>query len=479
MHRALCERLEQRLLLAGDLVHAVAHLPTARQDILAVTVGNEAIFAGGTRNTRRGYQTSEVDVYDAHNRRWYRTDLSVVPQTADVVNGQVVFSTSPPGVDGGPTEYIVFNPATAQTTLVPPPSGAPGAAGDRVTVAAGSKLVTAGGFVHDTFLSPSSQTEVFDATTHAIATDHQLSDPGIPYAATVGHKAVFVDRTLFAYEQSGFFGSATAEVYDADTDQWTTATLPAAHTELAVASVDGVALFAGGRADTIYAPGAGATLGGPSAAVDIYHAGTNTFTTATLSQARTSIAAASVGHYAVFAGGTYFRYLSPQALSARAYPESTVDLYDTRTGQWSTASLSAPNGAPEVATAGDVALFYGNGATVDVFDAGSNTWSVTTLPPRFHGSSTVTVGGDVIFYGQGRSLMAIYDTATRSWTTARLSAARSDMAVTAIGNTAVFAGGTTGTGLSDAVDLFSPADALNKGAQRLRRGATHELSSLK
>jgi hypothetical protein len=75
--------------------------------------------------------------------------------------------------------------------------------------------------------------------------------------------------------------------------------------------------------------------------------------------------------------------------------------------------------------------------------------------------------------------MAIYDTATRSWTTARLSAARSDMAVTAIGNTAVFAGGTTGTGLSDAVDLFSPADALNKGAQRLRRGATHELSSLR
>jgi len=65
--------------------------------------------------------------------------------------------------------------------------------------------------------------------------------------------------------------------------------------------------------------------------VDIYHSTTGTWSTATLSAARSDLAATSVRDLALFGGG----------LDSRGASSSRVDIYHSTTGTWSTATLSA------------------------------------------------------------------------------------------------------------------------------------------
>src|SRR5207237_739522 len=90
---------------------------------------------------------------------------------------------------------------------------------------------------------------------------------------------------------------------------WTRATLSVARSDLAATTVGNQAIFAGGYS----APGI------TSNAVDIYHADTQTWTTQTLSGARTDLAATTVGNQAIFAGG------SP----AQGITSNAVDIFDT------------------------------------------------------------------------------------------------------------------------------------------------------
>ncbi len=133
-----------------------------------------------------------------------------------------------------------------------------------------------------------------------------------------------------------------------------------------------------------------------SNAVDVYNSATGTWSTAQLSVARYYLAAASVGNVALFAGGVTggallcrenvdeglsivlyverFRMLhccgsaSPETAcflmrpTSAAFAFSTVDLYNSATGAWSTAQLSVARWALAAASVGNVALFAG-GAT--------------------------------------------------------------------------------------------------------------------
>jgi hypothetical protein len=85
---------------------------------------------------------------------------------------------------------------------------------------------------------------------------------------------------------------------------------------MAVASLGNRVLFAGG---SLHAEAHSADL---SARVDIFDAASGTWTTDTLSQARTEAVASIVGHVAVFAGG----------LTDSGYSD-VIDLFDANTGQ--------------------------------------------------------------------------------------------------------------------------------------------------
>ncbi|KAJ1891318.1 hypothetical protein LPJ66_006990 [Kickxella alabastrina] len=109
---------------------------------------------------------------------------------------------------------------------------------------------------------------------------------------------------------------------------------------IAATSVGHFALFAGGRLQNdLYTD-----------VVDIFNKQTGKWTVSHLSSNRSSIGAGSVaGRYALFAGG----------LDASFRPMSVVDVYDTETGKWSTLNLHTPRSSPKILDLGTVSAIVG------------------------------------------------------------------------------------------------------------------------
>ena len=108
-----------------------------------------------------------------------------------------------------------------------------------------------------------------------------------------------------------------------------------------------------------------------------------------------------------------------------------------RDGRWLEATLSQPRTALAATTVGSKALFAGGCAVGAVATAESRTC------------------------GAGGSVVDIYDSSTDTWSTARLSVPRRDMAAASTGTKAFFAGGWTGTGeVSAVVDIYDAATGI-------------------
>jgi len=260
-------------------------------------------------------------------------------------------------------------------------------------------------------------------------------------ATTVGNKAIFAGG--FYTISDVFYYSNVVDIYDTNTDSWSTATLSRGRRELSATQVGNKAMFAGGY------------YGDPSGGhhysniVDIYDANTNTWSTATLSKGRDSLAAATVGNKALFAGGS------------DGHATDVVDIYDADTDTWSTAALSQARSHLAATTVGNKALFAGGGAysdVVDIYNADTDTWSTATLSQGRTCMSATALGSKAFFAGGsiigGKSnVVDIYDAGTDTWSTAKLSQPRHDLSATTVGNKALFAGGVD-YGLSNIVDIY-------------------------
>jgi hypothetical protein len=82
------------------------------------------------------------------------------------------------------------------------------------------------------------------------------------------------------------------DIYNADTGQWSTASLSLGRYELSALSAGRLAVFAGGMNNS-----------GATNRVDIFDTTSNKWSTETLSNARRLMGAAAVGNTAIFAGG--------------------------------------------------------------------------------------------------------------------------------------------------------------------------------
>jgi tRNA A-37 threonylcarbamoyl transferase component Bud32 len=184
--------------------------------------------------------------------------------------------------------------------------------------------------------------------------------------------------------------------------------------------------------------------------------------TATMSQARSSLAAASSGELVFFGGG-----LTATGASDR------VDMYNVTNGSWTTATLSVPRYELAATSTGNL-VFFGGGRDestvfdrVDIFTTSTGSWSTATLSqPRFDLASTSV--GDLVLFAGGQSLRGVYSSVvdvynvTRdTWTTATLSQARSGIAANSVANRyALFAGGFVRSKflndikISNVVDIF-------------------------
>jgi hypothetical protein len=229
--------------------------------------------------------------------------------------------------------------------------------------------------------------------------------------------------------------------------QWTTSTLSQARSHLAATTLGTKVMFIGGLSgsptNTFYAT------------VDMFDAAGTLTITQQLSQARSDLAVTTLGTKAYFGGGR----------NNSGYVD-VVDVYDLVSGWGTPLQLSVPRAYLGAVAAGNKVFFAGGYAgsamlsKVDIFDISNNSHTQTDLS---QGRSPVSefVDNKVIFAGGhlGSSVFSdvidIYDINT-GWVThtLKLSQARGFMCSAKIGKKVFFAGGQGAAGVSNVVDII-------------------------
>jgi hypothetical protein len=223
--------------------------------------------------------------------------------------------------------------------------------------------------------------------------------------------------------------SDRVDIFNAISDEWTTASLSVGRFELTAASVNDLVLFGGGYGGSSY-----------SDRVDIFHATSGAWTTARLSVARADLASATVGDIVLFGGGQNTNIAD------------RVDIYNANSGVWTTASLSVARDGLAAASVKDLVLFGGgyNGTEsdrVDIFHATSGAWTTARLSVARAGLAAATVR-DIVLFGGGEMIgmsasnrVDIYNATSGIWITASLSVARRSLAVASVNDLVLFGGG--------------------------------------
>ncbi|MBQ8507235.1 MAG: hypothetical protein IJ466_07400 [Clostridia bacterium] len=222
--------------------------------------------------------------------------------------------------------------------------------------------------------------------------------------------------------------------------------LSVARSTLAATTVGNYAVFGGGWQGS----------GQNSAAVDAYNSSLTRSTLTSLISTRANVAATTVGNYAIFAGGG----------SGSSY-DTRVDAYNKSLTRSTPDYLSSGAHSIAATTVGNYALFgggYRNNSVniVDAYNASLTRSTPTRLTvPRYLAAAT-TVGNYALFaggynssiYGHvGYSTVDAYDASLTQSTPTELSAARHALAATTVNNHALFAGG-RGEWIQNVVDVY-------------------------
>ena len=193
----------------------------------------------------------------------------------------------------------------------------------------------------------------------------------------------------------------------------------------------------------------GSDVYNPVSDVDIYDFGTQTWSTAHLSTARSAVAV-TAGNKIFFVGGE----------GPGFYGTTRVDIYDASTNTWSLSDLPSPASTVfSYAVVGNKVFFAtgGNpgvyGGKVDVYDTSTGLWSEIDLPEQVQFVTATTVGNKVYFAGglvnppanNLLNVVNIYDNATGTWsTTSSLSQPTEAMASIYVNGKIYWAGGVIG-----------------------------------
>lgn len=217
-----------------------------------------------------------------------------------------------------------------------------------------------------------------------------------------------------------------------------------------VAAVGNKILFAGG----IPVP----TGPGPnfSATVDIYDITTNSWSTASLSQARSGMTVATMGSKVFFAGGTGILPSGSVGLTSR------IDIYDAIADSWSTMEMPHADGLLSSLASGNKLVIVG-GNFADIYDAGSKRWTTTNFGQPRYLITANNVKGKLYFAGgvtnkstlTPTSRIDIYDPATDSWSISQLSKPKYGMSGL-LARSMIWAGGVVSGNASNEVEMNDP-----------------------
>jgi hypothetical protein len=312
-----------------------------------------------------------------------------------------------------------------------------------VTGAAGSKILFAGGmYGEDCFvpggdygdsiasvcLSESTKVDIYDTITHSWSTHELVRYYVGTSTVTMGNKIFFAGGVDTADRE----WSDKVDVYDASTNSWSIIQLSEPRAGLAVASHGNKVFFAGGVKSL------GFQNVVVSNKVDIYDISSNSWSTTTLSEARTGIAATTAGDKVIFAGGNYFGW----------WPVSNrIDIYNATTNTWSTASLSEARSGSAAGTISNRAFFAGgitgfntpNSHKVDIYDNSTSAWSVEEVNIWGIYLNAVTLNNKLlILYGKYGNM---YNALTNSWSVVTLDQELGWPGIIPVGDYVYFAGG--------------------------------------
>lgn len=275
--------------LTNALQATAAYLAAAANETPADTKYHHAIFAGGTGYTGTPSLLRKVaTAYDKSLTRTYPSSLSVARYglAAAMVGNHILFGGGVIDTSTTPnysSTVDAYDPALTRTT----PTALSVARGYVSAATAGNGLYAlfAGGSNSDG--KTLNTVDAYDvALTRSIPT--ALSTPRRFLAAT----------SLGSYALFGGGSANSVDVYDASLTRTTVTALSVARSFLAATSVGEYAIFAGGAEDGGQQDGSDG-----SAVVDVYDTSLTRSVATSLSVGRRNLFAASIGDYALFAGG--------------------------------------------------------------------------------------------------------------------------------------------------------------------------------
>lgn len=262
-------------------------------------------------------------------------------------------------------------------------------------------------------------------------------------ARTNGVALSVLDYILFAggyTDTEGKNKSAVVDIYDTIHNIWSTTDMSEGRTLFAGASIEELAYFGCGETSSVQSE---------TSSVDVWNASSKKWKQTYLSQPRKKCSAVSIilemdDDGVVTKGKILFAGGWPKNGHT---PTDVVDIFDYESNNRSTAKLSTARMYMSAASVGPYAVFAGglsadgNSAVVDIYNALTNTWSTSKLiSPQREGNGIGTID-NVIFYGSG--FAQIFNPKTLIWTVRNLTAPWAKMAVATLdnGHFALFAGG--------------------------------------
>ncbi len=266
-----------------------------------------------------------------------------------------------------------------------------------------------------------------------------------PNAETIGNYALIAGG--YNHPEGGYNASvlASVETYNTSLTKGTASALGTGRENFTSATVGDYAIFAGGET------GGGSTY---TTAVDAYNASLTKTSPTQLSTARQKPAGASIGGYALIAGGRQYQ----SNLNA-------VETYNTSLTKGTATALSVARGDFCGATIGGYAVFAGGyvfsntyKSTVDAYNASLTRSTPTALSFTTADHSMTTLGKYLIIAGGHNSTWGInnvnvYDESLTRTIGTSLSAGRTLLDSTTVGDYALFGGGSASS-RSAVVDAF-------------------------
>ncbi len=292
------------------------------------------------------------------------------------------------------------------------------------------------------------------------------------------------DYALFGGGSGG--SSKAVDAYNKSLTRSTLEALSAGRMSLAATSIGDYALFGGGH-NYVETTDGGYTKA--FSTVDAYNKSLTRSTPTALSVARTNLAATSIGDYALFGGG----YTCTTDLNLFAIYSNTVDAYNKSLTRSTPTALRFKGESLAATSIGDYALFggghiYAHGeygsyetSTVDAYNKSLTRSTLEDLSVARRNLDATSIGDYALFGGgynlvettDGRidkplSTVDAYDKSLTRSTPTALSVARTNLAATSIGDYALFGGGHNYVDNPDDWDMkpLSTVDAYDKSLTR-------------